>query len=341
MASAMWSSSLVLTVIFHISKELQSSARAHFCSDLMISSLCPHTSWQLSLILIKWASVQMFVFAQFTGCPYPPSILLMSSLYGHFICVWTCDAVSRGCVQIRVSHIFPWWVRVQWGINLSAPWASCSYPVIGISDGPGWTGRGLAGSCPLCSVLGPASGTNLGVISLPPGELCLSQPLPLGMNVDPPTMMIAKTVTGRMVPFFLWRAQRMGAHEGSAHKRISAKKGTMGGGVSIRWVGLLEGPRMGGSSCSGAAMMAWASLLCHAWMQMHHPCSKGGCWRKCTKAIAWLNWPNWSSEKPLGQWCVLPEPFVPTSTHVFSPAWSTDLHIYKLASESPHSACIF
>ena len=86
----------------------------------------------------------------------------------------------------------------------------------------------------------------------------------------------------------------------------------------------------------------WLGHLCPVmwWMPMHHPCSKKGCWRKCTKAIPLLNRPNWSLKKPLGKWCVLLEPFLPASTHVFSPAWSADLHIYEPASESSHTAHI-
>ena len=91
-------------------------------------------------------------FAQFTGCPYPPLVLLTSSLYGYLICVWTCDAGSRGCIQIEVSHIFPWWVRVWWGLISSSLWASCSCPIIRVSSGPGWTGWGLTGSYPQCWV---------------------------------------------------------------------------------------------------------------------------------------------------------------------------------------------
>ena len=58
-ASVMQRSWSVLTVIFHISKELQSSARACFHSVLMLSWLCPHTSWWLLPILFSWASIQM------------------------------------------------------------------------------------------------------------------------------------------------------------------------------------------------------------------------------------------------------------------------------------------
>ena len=44
-------------------------------------------------------------------------------------------------------------------------------------------------------------------------------------------------------------------------------------------------------------------------------------------------------KKPLGKWCVLPEPFLPTSSHVFSPDWATGLCIYEPVSGSASSAC--
>ena len=93
----------------------------------------------------------------------------MSILYRCFVCVWTHDAVSRGCVQIRVSHIFPQRLRVCWGMIPSTLWASCSYSIIRISNDPGWTGWG-ASQFPV-SVLSPASSTNLGVILSPCNKL--------------------------------------------------------------------------------------------------------------------------------------------------------------------------
>ena len=43
---------------FCILKELCSSVRVHFYSALTHSWSCPHTSWQVSLILCRWASIQ-------------------------------------------------------------------------------------------------------------------------------------------------------------------------------------------------------------------------------------------------------------------------------------------
>ena len=44
-------------------------------------------------------------FAEHTGSSYPLLVLLLGSLYGHFVCVWANKAVSGGCVHIRVAHI--------------------------------------------------------------------------------------------------------------------------------------------------------------------------------------------------------------------------------------------
>ena len=116
-------------------------------------------AWWLPLILFSWASVQGLTYSGW--------------LYSCFICVWTSDTVSRGCVHIRAGHILPGWVWVRWGLITGMPWASCCSTIIRISCGPGWTGRGLVGFCPCCCLkLGPASGTNLGMSSLPCAELC-------------------------------------------------------------------------------------------------------------------------------------------------------------------------
>ena len=45
-------------------------------------------------------------------------------------------------------------------------------------------------------------------------------------------------------------------------------------------------------------------------------------------------------QRPLGRLCVLPEPFLLISAHVFLPAWPDNHHTYQSASELPHLACI-
>ena len=160
--SAMQSSWSVLTVIFCMSKELQSSTRAHFHSVLWLSGSCPHTSWLLLLILFSWASIQRLPFLS----------LHVGSLYGHHFCVWAWDGISRGCVHVRVIHILPWWLWVQGGMIPSTLQAPCHSPILHIKGGAGWTGGGLTGSCPHCLELVPVAGINLGVSLLPCTELC-------------------------------------------------------------------------------------------------------------------------------------------------------------------------
>ena len=166
------------------------------------------------------------------------------------------------------------------------------------------------------------------------------------MDVGPLTLMITKRASGRIVPFFLWSASSR-VKEWVPNGVECPSKGRYGkerydgGGISIRWVGLWEGPRAGGSSCSGAAKVAWVSPPCHEMQKpMPHPGSKEGHWRKCTMATAWLNqWPNLVIKK--------------TSWKVVYPFWAilacfllcflsslshADLHIYVTVSESAHSA---
>ena len=119
-------------------------------------SLCPETA-----------------FAQSTGSPYPLPVPLAGSLYGHLICVWAWDAVSRGCVHVRVIHILPWQLWVQGGLTpvlfelpATVPSSRSMVALIGLE---GW----LTGSCP-CNVQSwsqyPVS--TLGVSSSPCAELC-------------------------------------------------------------------------------------------------------------------------------------------------------------------------
>ena len=112
-------------------------------------------------------------FAEPTGNSYPLPVLLLDGLYGHFICVWASDVVSRGCVHVRVNNILPGRVWVRWDLITSTPQTSCHSTIIRISSSPGWPGRGLVCSCLCCWLkLGPASSTNLGVSSSSSAELC-------------------------------------------------------------------------------------------------------------------------------------------------------------------------
>ena len=131
----------VLTVIFHISKESQSLVRIHFLSDMMIARSWPYTSWCQSRILFSWVSIQSLPLLSLQEALIL-SVSLLSSLYGHLLCVWVGEAVSRGCVQVRVSHVSPWQAWVWRCLISSTLWPACGCPIVRIGEGPGGTRRG-------------------------------------------------------------------------------------------------------------------------------------------------------------------------------------------------------
>ena len=179
------------------------SAIPLWSNDFMVVS--PHIL--VTVIELQLSFSPDVAFAQFTGCPYHPLVLLVSSLYGHLICAWVCDTVSIGCMQIGVSHILLWWVGVQWGLISSAPWASCSCSIIRISDGPGWTGRGASRFPPSLLSTGSSLQYQFGHVFVTTCRAVLTPNLYLwGTDVGPLAMMITERATGRVVPLFLWRA---------------------------------------------------------------------------------------------------------------------------------------
>ena len=129
------------------------------CSNAL-KVMSPHILVWLLLILFSWASVQRLPLLSLQEAHTLFWYFLWAGSYGHLICVWTWDTVPRGCVQVRVIHILPWWLWVWWGLVPSGLWASCYSPIFQINGGPSWTRGGLVGSCPHCSKLGPASSTN-------------------------------------------------------------------------------------------------------------------------------------------------------------------------------------
>ena len=208
-----------------------------------------------------------FALAQFTGCPYPPLILLMSSLYWYFICVWTCDAVFRGCVQIIVSHIFPQWAIVWWGMIPSTLWASCNYPIIRISDDPSWTGRGTSRSLSWVLSAGSCLQYQFGAWFLcPTVSYADSQPLPLGNRCGSSCLNDFQRSCWENGSYFFCEQLAVGSKNGCTMGGVPTKgrsgEGYDGGGVSVRQVGLWEGPRAGGSSSSGAGVVACVSPPC-------------------------------------------------------------------------------
>ena len=60
---------------------------------------------------------------QLTGCPYSFSVPLLSSPYRHLLCVWTGEAVSRGCV----SQSQPCFPLTSLSLKMSNLWYSLSF----------------------------------------------------------------------------------------------------------------------------------------------------------------------------------------------------------------------
>ena len=112
----------------------------------------------------------------------------------------------------------------------------------------------------------------------------------------------------------------------------------MGGGVSERWTGLLEGPRAGDPSSLCAAMVAGEFLPSCAAGTMPHLNTEKKLQKKHTRAEALLITPGLPLWRPLGRLCFLPGPFLLIFACVFSLAWSANHHIYKPAFEPDHPA---
>ena len=201
-------------------------------------------------------------FAKPTGSSYPLPVLLLGGSYGHFICVQASDAVPRSCVHIRFDHILPGQVRVRWGLTTSNPWPACHSTIIMIGSGPGWTGRGLVGSCSCCCFkLVPVPSTNVGMSSLPCAVLCSFLPV---TSWESTCVLLSRWLSSEPLEeqshFLCVETARNSANwcptGGVSTKEISNKGGTRSGGVPSAWFRLLEGPWAGEPSDLDAAGMS-------------------------------------------------------------------------------------
>ena len=120
---------------FCISKEVQSSTRAHFCSVLKILWSFSHMSWWLSLTLFHWVSVQRLL------------LLIPSSgtSYGQFIQTpHLCLAMRYSPQRLypRLSHtLYPWTILPKWSQILGTLWSSCHSSTYQTNGGPGGAGK--------------------------------------------------------------------------------------------------------------------------------------------------------------------------------------------------------
>ena len=176
---AMQNSWSVLTIILHISKEMWSSARAHSCSILTLLWSCLHMAWQLLLILFSWASDQRLLLGL-------QEAYVLFWYFLQAVCIVTSSVSEHMMQSLEAASISElatfsldkpesdeaWYPGF---LDLSATVPS-SGSVMAL-DGLEW---GLVGSCPCCSKLGSASGTNSGVSCHPVQSSVHSWPQPLG-----------------------------------------------------------------------------------------------------------------------------------------------------------------
>ena len=168
----MQSSWSVLVVIFCISKEVWSSAKAPFSSVLTILWSFPHMSWCLLLILFCWVSIQ--------------KLLLLSLQEAHTLFLYFLQAVQTDTSSVSEHEIqSPKAVSMceSYTLPLDNPeleearslvlfrlpaMVPPTRPMVALEGL-----KGLAGSCPPCSELdpGPVSKTNPGMSWLPQVEL--------------------------------------------------------------------------------------------------------------------------------------------------------------------------
>ena len=244
MASAMWSSWPVLTIIFHIPEELWSSAKVQSHSVLMLLWSCPHMFWQMSLILFSWASIQR--------------LPLLSLQEAHTLLWYFLQAVHMGTSSVpehdmKTPEAVSMLESSTFSLNDSESeevWSPVLFklPATVLSTrstlAVGGLERGLPGSCPHCSNLSPVSFTNLVVFSLPQAELCS---LLSSIYGEPMWVLLSQWSPWKLLEeWSCLFGVGVSINPGNGHptggvptKGMSGKRGITGGGVPVGCFGLL------------------------------------------------------------------------------------------------------
>ena len=159
----MWSSWLVLTIIFWLLKGvvvfLQKCIPALF---YCFHGHVPTHPGHLSLKSFSAEPLSRDCLCSVHRKPIPSSCSSCEQfVWTPVICVWTQDAKSLGgCVHVGVINILPWLTLTprspdpQFSSKLLA---SCSVPYSRLKVTLVWTGGGLTGSSPHCFKAGPSS----------------------------------------------------------------------------------------------------------------------------------------------------------------------------------------
>ena len=139
--------------------------------------------------------------------------------------------------------------------------------IISISRGPGWTGRGLVGSCPCCSKLDQAFSNNLGMFSSLCKELCL---LLTSTSWELTWILLSWWLPSEPLKewsqFFCVEPTMNPANGfqtgGVPTKEISSMGGTGWDRVPVWWVGLFKGSGASEPSGPGIVVVAGISSSC-------------------------------------------------------------------------------
>ena len=252
----------------HISKELWSSTRAWSHSVWMLSWSCPHMAWWFSLILFSWASVQRLPWLSlWEACDlfwyfFWAVQMVTWSVSQHVMQSLEAVSISESATSsLDESESDEAWSPVILELPATVPSAGSVVALVGLE----WE---LVGSCPCyCLKVGPASGTNLGMSSLPCAELCsilssTSWELTLVLLSQwSPSEPLAEQSNFLCVG--MARNSTNGHLTGGVPtKGISGEGGTGRGGVPSGWAGLLEGPRASEPSGSDTVVIAGMSISC-------------------------------------------------------------------------------
>ena len=139
--------------------------------------MSPHTlsdyCWSF---LFSWPSVQRLPLLNLQEACTLLWYFLWAVHTDHLICVWTQDTVCQRLCPCQSHPYSPLMTLSPRRPDSLVPFQAscCIVPSSWINGGPshGLEDADWQGSCSYCSKLGPASGTNSGMFSLPWAELC-------------------------------------------------------------------------------------------------------------------------------------------------------------------------
>ena len=168
-------------------------------------------SWQFSLILFNWLSVQRLPLLNLQEAVTSSNTSCRQFGWTLHPCLSMRHSLWRLCPYQNHPHSpLASWRLMQ--LNTQCSMSFCRCFIIKVSSGPGWTERGLSGSCchvqswvqPLVLVLGCLI-TLCGAVITPSSDF-------LGVNTGPLAAMRVEWTAGRAVPLFCVEMARNSAN---------------------------------------------------------------------------------------------------------------------------------